>query len=90
MEPNSNVEESEDDSDEQTASKEKRAMMTISTGAKEQEAVGSIQAQDPRLDLSNYKFPTLNLLKHYDNDSPAIDEKDRGQQRQIIHVIISA
>ncbi|MGB4671462.1 MAG: DNA translocase FtsK, partial [Bacteroidaceae bacterium] len=83
-------EESEDDSDEQTASKGKKEItMTISAGAKEQEAVGSIQEPyDPRLDLSNYKFPTLNLLKHYDNDSPAIDEKEQmANKDRIIHVL---
>jgi S-DNA-T family DNA segregation ATPase FtsK/SpoIIIE len=83
-------EESEDDSDEQTASKGKKEItMTISAGAKEQQAVGSIQEPyDPRLDLSNYKFPTLNLLKHYDNDSPAIDEKEQmANKDRIIHVL---
>lgn len=59
--------------------------MTISSGHEEQKADGNIQEPyDPRLDLSHYKFPTLNLLKHYDNDSPAIDKQEQEANKQRI------
>ena len=64
--------------------------MTITTGAEEQKAEGKIQEPyDPRLDLSHYKFPTLDLLKHYDNDSPAIDKNEQEANKQrIIQVLL--
>ena len=64
--------------------------MTITTGAEEQKAEGKIQEPyDPRLDLSHYKFPTLDLLKHYDNDSPAIDKNEQEANKQrIIKVLL--
>ncbi|MBO4442598.1 MAG: DNA translocase FtsK 4TM domain-containing protein [Bacteroidaceae bacterium] len=64
--------------------------MTITTGADEQKAEGKIQEPyDPRLDLSHYKFPTLDLLKHYDNDSPAIDKNEQEANKQrIIKVLL--
>ena len=63
--------------------------MTISTGAQEQKAEGKIQEPyDPRLDLSHYKCPTLDLLKHYDNDAPAIDKNEQeANKNRIIKVL---
>ncbi len=63
--------------------------MTISTGAQEQKAEGKIQEPyDPRLDLSHYKFPTLDLLKHYENDAPAIDKDEQeANKHRIIKVL---
>ncbi len=47
-----------------------------------------LQPYDPRLDLSHYKFPTLDLLKHYDNIGPSIDEQEqRGNKERIITVL---
>ena len=62
--------------------------MTINAGETEK-ADGKIQEPyDPRLDLSHYRFPTLDLLKHYDNDSPAIDEKEQiANKERIIEVL---
>jgi len=63
--------------------------MTITTGEDIEKAEGKIQEPyDPRLDLSHYKFPTLDLLKHYDNDAPAIDEKEQeANKNRIIEVL---
>ena len=63
--------------------------MTITAAEGDQKAEGKIQeAYDPRLDLSHYKFPTLDLLKHYDNDAPAIDEKEQeANKHRIIQVL---
>jgi S-DNA-T family DNA segregation ATPase FtsK/SpoIIIE len=63
--------------------------MTITTADEVEKADGSIQEPyDPRLDLSHYKFPTLDLLKHYDNDAPAIDEREQeANKNRIIKVL---
>lgn len=63
--------------------------MTITTAAEAPKAEGDIQQPyDPRLDLSHYKFPTLDLLKHYDNDAPAIDkEEQEANKLRIIQVL---
>ena len=74
---------------ETTAKDEKEITMTINTVESVQKADGKIQEPyDPRLDLSHYRFPTLDLLKHYDNDSPAIDEKEQiANKNRIIEVL---
>ena len=64
--------------------------MTITAADQEEKADGMIQEPyDPRLDLSHYKFPTLDLLKHYDNDAPAIDEHEQeANKNRIIKVLL--
>ena len=64
--------------------------MTITTAQEDEKAKGKIQEPyDPRLDLSHYKFPTLDLLKHYDNDAPAIDQKEQeANKNRIIKVLL--
>ena len=45
---------------------------------------------NPRLDLENYKFPTLDLLNQYDDDSPNIDmEEQNANKDRIIKVLRS-
>lgn len=63
--------------------------MTINAPQGDEKADGQLQEPyDPRLDLSHYKFPTLSLLKHYDNDAPAIDEKEQeANKNRIIKVL---
>ena len=75
----------EEDSDNVTDVK-----MTITAGEEVEKADGKIQEPyDPRLDLSHYKFPTLDLLKHYDNDAPAIDEREQeANKNRIIKVLL--
>ena len=64
--------------------------MTITAADEDEKAEGKIQEPyDPRLDLSHYKFPTLDLLKHYDNDTPAIDkEEQEAKKNRIIKVLL--
>jgi len=45
---------------------------------------------NPRLDLENYKFPTLDLLNQYDDDGPNIDmEEQNANKDRIIKVLRS-
>ena len=64
--------------------------MTITAAEGDGKAEGKIQEPyDPRLDLSHYRFPTLDLLKHYDNDTPPIDEKEQeANKNRIIKVLL--
>jgi len=63
--------------------------MTITAADEGEKADGRIQEPyDPRLDLSHYKFPTLDLLKHYNNDAPAIDKDEQeANKNRIIQVL---
>ena len=48
----------------------------------------ALEPYDPKLDLSLYKYPTLDLLKHYDNDRVGIDmEEQRKNKDQILQVL---
>ncbi len=49
----------------------------------------ALEPYDPKLDLSMYKYPTIDLLKHYDNDRVGIDmeeqKKNKDQILQVLH-----
>lgn len=48
------------------------------------------QPYNPRLDLEHYQFPTLDLLKNYDDNIPAIDmEEQNANKDRIIKVLRS-
>lgn len=43
---------------------------------------------DPRADLSYYKFPSISLLKHYEDNTPAIDMAEQNTNKdRIINVL---
>lgn len=45
---------------------------------------------NPKLDLENYKFPTLDLMKRYDNNEPTIDmEEQKANKDRIINTLRS-
>ena len=48
-----------------------------------------MEAYDPKLDLENYRYPTLDLLKHYDNDGkPYIDMGEQNANKnRIVEVL---
>ena len=47
-----------------------------------------LEPYNPRLDLENYKFPSLNLLDHYDEDDTSIDmEEQNANKDRIIQVL---
>jgi len=51
--------------------------------------VAALEPYDPKLDLENYRYPTLDLLKHYDIDPHAsIDMEEQNKNKdQIIYVL---
>lgn len=44
---------------------------------------------DPRKDLEHYKFPPLNLLKHYDNGGFSVSESEKLANEEIIRNTLS-
>ncbi len=56
----------------------------------EDEQLVQLEPYNPRLDLSYYKFPTLDLLKHFDNDGPNVDmEEQQANKTRIVDVLRS-
>ncbi len=50
----------------------------------------TLEPYNPRLDLENYKFPTLDLLNQYDENGPNIDmEEQNANKDRIIKVLRS-
>jgi len=57
----------------------------VATGDEDDVYDGStLGAYDPRLDLSSYKFPEVNLLKKYDNADNQVDENELNENRNRI------
>lgn len=54
--------------------------------ATEEEELGEIEREpyNPRLDLENYHFPTLDLMKHYENAEPTIDMAEQNANKDKI------
>lgn len=58
------------------------------SGKKTVEEVKAMEPYDPRLDLPHYKFPPISLLKHYDDNGPAIDMAEQNSNKdRIINVL---
>jgi S-DNA-T family DNA segregation ATPase FtsK/SpoIIIE len=79
---------SDDESDENNVENE---TMTIHKGIEEEEAhldeTRQLEPYDPKLDLENYKYPTLDLLKHYDIDTSIDMEEQQQNKNRIIQVL---
>lgn len=65
--------------------------MTVHKGIEEEEArlddSRQLEPYDPKLDLENYKYPTLDLLKHYDIDTSIDMEEQQQNKNRIIQVL---
>ena len=48
----------------------------------------TLEPYDPKLDLMNYRYPTIDLLKHYDEKVTGIDmEEQQSNKQRIIEVL---
>ena len=78
-------EEEEEDNDEPD--------FTVSDDTSEEDAEykgPALQPYNPRLDLENYKFPTLDLLNQYEDNGPNIDMEEQNPNKdRIIKVLRS-
>lgn len=53
--------------------------------AEEEEYVGTEkEPYNPRLDLENYHYPTVDLMKHYDDNGPTIDMAEQNANKDKI------
>ena len=48
----------------------------------------SLEPYDPKLDLENYKYPTIDLLTKYDNTSSAIDMEEQRNNKERIKTVL--
>ena len=76
--------ENEDEEKEEEFLKEEDVIVEVPQ--KEEEISGSEEQckYDPRLDLSRYVFPTLDLLKHYDTGNVEINHEELAANQQMI------
>ena len=59
-------------------------------GTKEDETVTPVEPYNPKLDLENYHYPTLDLLKKYEDNTPSIDmAEQKANKERIIDVLRS-
>ena len=65
--------------------------MEIHKGQEEAEAdlddLRTLEPYDPKLDLENYQYPTIDLLRHYDVDTSIDMEEQQQNKNQIIRVL---
>lgn len=65
--------------------------MIVTKGQEEAEAeldeTGALEPYDPKLDLENYQYPTIDLLKHYDVDTSIDMEEQQMNKNRIIQVL---
>lgn len=82
---------SENSADESNENIESEQAMTIHKGIEEEEAnldeTRQLEPYDPKLDLENYNYPTLDLLKHYDVDTSIDMEEQQQNKNRIIQVL---
>ena len=48
----------------------------------------TLEPYDPKLDLENYKYPTIDLLKHYDNTASTIDMEEQRNNKNRIKAVL--
>ena len=63
----------------------------VETAASEEEYQGPEQEPyNPMKDLENYRFPTIDLMKHFENDDPTIDmDEQNANKDRIINTLRS-
>ena len=65
-------------------------LVTIGEANEEAELTeeGALEPYDPKLDLENYRYPTLDLLKKYDIDTRAIDMEEQNMNKNKIITVL--
>lgn len=62
--------------------------MVVTIGEENEEAdpdeMGALEPYDPKLDLENYRYPTLDLLKKYDIDTRNVDMQEQQRNKDQI------
>ena len=90
VEGTSGKEDEENDSEENGNSTEKEENpMTMEVDIPEDEEEGDgLEPYNPKLDLENYRYPTLDLLKKYENNTPSVNSEELlANKNRIIEVL---
>ncbi len=86
-----NEEDNSEHGDEITGNNNDDKTMVVHKGVEEEEAhldeSRQLEPYDPKLDLENYKYPTIDLLKHYDIDTSIDMEEQQQNKNRIIQVL---
>ena len=86
-----NEEDNSGHGDETTGNNNDDKTMVVHKGVEEEEAhldeSRQLEPYDPKLDLENYKYPTIDLLKHYDIDTSIDMEEQQQNKNRIIQVL---
>ena len=61
---------------------DKEPLFEVETKA--DEAPMQLEPYNPRLDLEHYRFPTIDLMKHFDDSSPTIDMEEQNANKEKI------
>lgn len=63
----------------------------VESAASEEEYQGpEVEPYNPTKDLENYRFPTIDLMKHFENDDPTIDmDEQNANKDRIINTLRS-
>lgn len=74
-----------------TSSKEDGLNFDVEPGTVEEEYQGpELEPYNPTKDLENYRFPTVDLMKHFENDDPTIDmDEQNANKDRIINTLRS-
>ena len=66
--------------------------MRWNRAASEEEYQGpELEPYNPTKDLENYRFPTIDLMKHFENDDPTIDmDEQNANKDRIINTLRSS
>ncbi|RGM49062.1 MULTISPECIES: DNA translocase FtsK [Bacteroides] len=68
----------------QSHSEMKEPTFEVETTEEEEYQGSEKEPYNPRLDLENYHFPTIDLMKHYDNAEPTIDMAEQNANKDKI------
>ena len=86
-----NEDDNSEHGDETTGNNNGDKTMVVHKGVEEEEAhldeSRQLEPYDPKLDLENYKYPTIDLLKHYDIDTSIDMEEQQQNKNRIIQVL---
>ena len=62
--------------------------MEVETPEDEEYNGPKLEPYNPKLDLENYRYPTLDLLKKYENNAPSVDSEElNAKKERIIEVL---
>ncbi len=69
---------------------DKEPAFEVEAAAEDESYQGTMEPYNPKLDLENYRFPGVELMKHYENSEPTINmEEQKANKDKIINTLRS-